>query len=181
MAFQRLREEKGLSLGVRLISHPDLTHRSRDEDLKRLITCLKSIDVESESALGIITLCALIFADDTDIIDRLLKSAEGENTPSEVVSLFRKVINCGWEENLDKCHEGELINVDVKRLGSFTNASSDVNHKISKGWDKFHVLKGKIASLRGATNKQKGHLLVVVIRSVITYAVESRGMNMSEI
>ena len=33
MAFQRLREAKGLSMGVRLINHPDLTPRSRDEDL----------------------------------------------------------------------------------------------------------------------------------------------------
>ena len=181
MAFRRLRVQNGHNPGVKLISHADLTPCTRDEDLKRLISALRNLDSASELTIDILIVSALIFADDTDILDRLLKSGEGQILPSETIRLFREVIKCGWEENLDKYHEGDLTEVDVKRLGSYTNAASDIQHKISKGWDNYHSLKGKIASLRGASNKQKGHLLTAMIRSVITYAVESRGMNKSEI
>eukprot|EP00392_Amoebophrya_sp_AT5.2_P016759 g17055.t1 len=190
--WRRRCERAGLidTSGLRLVADDSNWHMARKDRIADLLT--------RDAADQVHRIRDLLSADDTTIITQLsqrlakevteealrAKAAKPKRAPMElpVMTLMRATLaDAGMRENETKREQGDITLLDVRNLGAYTGAATDIRVKTGKAWGAFHRLKRMISGVSKLSNARKGELIVVMVRPILTYGLVARQLDEGEV
>ncbi|CAD7970085.1 unnamed protein product [Amoebophrya sp. A120] len=193
--MKKVEEERPLDCGgVALRCLPAEFHEKRRDKIFSILTQ----DLGS-TALKKLELAALLFADDTTLLyiasraeleemrqkDKERREAKPEPLPPSdcpATEILTEILHaCGMRENDSKRVQEDVTEIMTRNLGMNTNNSEDIRIKINKAWRAYFGLRSKLATVQGLSNKRRGELVAVMIRTVLTYGLQCRKVEPYEI
>ncbi len=174
-------------VGLSLQSNRAAWHWPREDKIFALVRC------GHDSSLNLMD---LLFADDTTLVEQTTAEimetitemdieAKKKDQPGEdcgTTAVFTRVISqCGLRENVGKRIRGDIVEIVARNLGVSTDPDEDVRLKILKAWKAVWTLRSRVSGLEGITNKRRGELILVMIRSIMMYGLQARAVSEREI
>ncbi|CAD7962127.1 unnamed protein product [Amoebophrya sp. A120] len=84
-------------------------------------------------------------------------------------------------ENKSKRIQGNIVRLVAKNLGVMSDETKDIEYKIKKAWKAYHTLAAHMAGIQGLTNKRRGELIPIMLRTILTYGLTSRYVRPEEV
>eukprot|EP00392_Amoebophrya_sp_AT5.2_P012779 g12886.t1 len=154
------------------------TDTTRNETRERLTEALFADDATIFIQMAAALLAELEQADR----EARKKDKEAPLTNVSATSLLQQALrDAGMAENVGKRAQANLATLSTKNLGAWTDPTTDIKEKKKKAWASMHSLKGKISGMAGLTNTRRGELTMVMLRSVLTYGLQSRAVSDEEL
>mmetsp|Transcript_16775 Transcript_16775/g.20187 ORF Transcript_16775/g.20187 Transcript_16775/m.20187 type:complete len:154 (+) Transcript_16775:16-477(+) len=121
----------------------------------------------------------LLFADDTTLLQEVIDFIEAtfENPDSDLSIYINTIYDPVMQENLLKRIQGFMTALKTRNLGVNTDHKTDTTAKCGNAWAAWYSLTSDISGLKGISKEEKGALIIAMIRSILPFGFEARGVS----